>query len=205
MALMSAPATAGPVSTTAEHTLVARARVLEPGAWAEIYTAYYGLIYRYARARIFDDSIAEDVTSAVFLSALEGIRSYRERGRPLLAWLYAIARNTVADEQRRAVSRDRISDRLFPWRGSRDKSLGTVQSSPQLGSSADDPGTNVEQLDLWRTVNQLPEPQREVVVLRHFVGLSTPEIALAMHKKPSAVYSLEARALTTLRKKMAPG
>lgn len=58
----------------------------------------------------------------------------------------------------------------------------------------------VERLDLQQALGVLPESQREVIVLRHMVGLSTPEIAQTMGKSATAVYSLEARALLSLRR-----
>lgn len=182
-------------STRDEAGLVARARENDPAAWAEIYDRYSRPVYRYVRARVFDEAAAEDIASAVFLAALEGIGKYRERGRPLLAWLYVIARNTVADYQRKAVSRGRLRGRLPGFGGRKD-----LEFPPEeVASNAEDPGAAVERLDLRRAILGLPEAQREVIILRHFVGLATPEIAEAMKKKPAAIYSLEARALEKLR------
>jgi RNA polymerase sigma factor (sigma-70 family) len=57
----------------------------------------------------------------------------------------------------------------------------------------------VEDLDLRAAIQNLPEKQREALVLRFYVGLSTPEIAQLMGKQPAAVYSLQARAVASLR------
>ena len=84
-----------------EAELVGRAKARSPEAWTEIYNTHYRPIFRYVKARVFDETIAEDLTSAVFVGALKGIDSYRYRGRPLLAWLYRIARNVVAGHQRK--------------------------------------------------------------------------------------------------------
>lgn len=200
---MSDASNAGGRSTAAESALIARARAAEPAAWTEIYTLYHAFIYRYVRARVFEEATAEDLTSATFLAALHGIRSYRERGRPFLAWLYSIARHKVADHQRHAVYQRGIIARLLPWRDRETPAIADAPAEVDYGTDAGDPGAQVEQLDLRRAVALLPEAQREVVILRHFTGLSTPEIAAAMGKKPSAVYSLEARALASLREKLA--
>jgi DNA-directed RNA polymerase specialized sigma24 family protein len=45
----------------------------------------------------------------------------------------------------------------------------------------------------------LPDTQRDVLILRFFVGLTTPEIAQVMGKQTTAVYSLQARAVASLR------
>jgi len=180
-----------------EADLVWRAKRLDRTAWAEIYSAHERFIYRYVRARVFEEAVAEDLTSAVFLAALQSIGSYRDRGRPLLAWLYRLARNTVADHQRKLVGPRGMREWLSWGRPSQDGEQ--VQEPREAATSAGDPAEGIERLDLRQAIALLPERQREVVILRHFVGLSTPEIAAAIGKQPAAVYSLEARALASLR------
>ena len=177
-----------------EASLVARARENDSQAWAEIYDRYHRPVYRYVRARVFDEAAAEDLASAVFLAALQGIDRYRERGRPLLAWLYAITRHTVADHHRRTLGRGGLLGRLPGLGGRKDP-----ERPPEELAGGDDPAEAVGRLDLRQAISRLPDAQRDVVILRHFVGLSTPEIAGAMGKKPAAIYSLEARALENLR------
>ncbi len=67
-----------------EATLVDRAKARSPQAWTEIYSTHYPAIFRYAKARVFNDATAEDLASAVFVAALKGIDSYQYRGRPVL-------------------------------------------------------------------------------------------------------------------------
>jgi hypothetical protein len=100
-ALSSIEAARDSSPTRASDTaLIASARAGQPEAWAAIFDAYHPPIYRYVRARIFEEPVAEDLAADVFLAALDGIKRYRYRGRPLLAWLYGIARNVIAEHQR---------------------------------------------------------------------------------------------------------
>ena len=57
-------------------------------------------IFRYARLRLGDESRAEDATAEVFEHAFRSIESYEERGLPVRAWLFGIARNVVASHRR---------------------------------------------------------------------------------------------------------
>jgi DNA-directed RNA polymerase specialized sigma24 family protein len=50
--------------------LVDRAKGRSAEAWTAIYEAHYRPIYRYVRARLFDDEVAADVTSSVFVEAI---------------------------------------------------------------------------------------------------------------------------------------
>jgi len=196
-----------------EAGLVDRAKTRSPEAWTEIYTSHYAAIFRYAKARVFDETTAEDIASAVFVGALKGIDSYKYRGRPLLAWLYRIARNVVASYQRellvpRGESQKRSLDlaQRVIWhlmrRSRRDDVRAADHDPVSTGSSEADPAMMVERLDLRDALANLPANQREVVILRFLVGLSAQEVAEVIGKKPAAVYSLQARAILALREQL---
>jgi RNA polymerase sigma-70 factor (ECF subfamily) len=179
-------------------------------AWTEVYNQCYRPIYRYVHARVFDEAAAGDIASAVFAEAIASIGSYTYRGRPILAWLYRIARNLVADHQRKALrSRDggsfsafhlprRFAARLLARQKDGIDPVEEVAANGALG----DPAAMADHLDLRRGLAALPPAQREVLTLRYLVGLSTQEIAAVMGRQPAAVYSLHARALAALRKQM---
>jgi len=196
-----------------ESELVGRAKARSPEAWTEIYTSHHAAIFRYAKARVFDETTAEDLASTVFVGALRGIDSYRYRGRPLLAWLYRIARNVVASYQRellvpRGEGQKRSLDlaQRVIWhlmrRSRRDDVRAADHDPVSTGSSDADPAMMVERLDLRNALAKLPAMQREVVILRFLVGLSAQEVAEVIDKKPAAVYSLQARAILALREQL---
>src|SRR5947208_6034664 len=64
-------------------------------AFAELYRRYRRPVYRYVRART-DEVTAEDLTAQVFLKALRSAETFRGDGT-YRAWLFRIARNTVAN------------------------------------------------------------------------------------------------------------
>jgi len=78
-----------------ETRLVQRAKEGDPAAFAELYDRYQPAIYRYIFYRVDNTATAEDLTSEVFVRLVERIDRFRYQGRPLLAWLYTIARNLV--------------------------------------------------------------------------------------------------------------
>ena len=134
---------------------------------------------------MFEETAASDIASSVFVAAISGIRSYSYRGRPVLAWLYRIAHNLVGDYRRRALREKQQTD---------DRAVEDLHSR-----NGSDPAGMIEDLDLRAALQTLPDTQRDVLILRFFVGLSTPEIAEVMGKRPTAVYSLQARAVASLR------
>lgn len=195
-ALTGAPAAVDPH----EAQLVARAKERDPRAWDEIYGRNYPPIYRYVRARVFEDAAAEDLASAVFLAAVKGIGSYRYGKLPLLAWLYGIARNVVGSHQRDVFKHRPLSiGSVLELPG---RVFGQTPKREPVAPAAADPGSQVEQLDLREALAELPESQREVLVLKFFLGLDAKEIAGVVGKEPAAVYSLQARGLQALRRRL---
>lgn len=173
-----------------EALLVQRAKERSSSAWAQIYDASYQKLFRYCYARTGDTTTAADLTSRVFLEALEGIDRYVYRGRPLLAWLYRIARNVVSDYLH---AREREAKAL-------------AEAGSLLDPHAPNPASQVaDQADLLDALRRLTGDQQQVVVLRYYAGFTTAEIAQALERSERAVYSLEVRALAALRRALAPG
>lgn len=183
-----------------EADLVARAKERSQEAWDEIYTRHYPQIYRYVHARVFDATVAEDLASSVFLAAVKGMGSYRYQGQPLLAWLYRIAHNTVSSHHRttlrhRVVALSTVME--LPGR-----MFGQIAGRQAEGAAESDPGAGAERMDLREALTKLPRTQREVLLLKFFVGMDAKEIATVMGREPAAVYSLQARGLHALRRQL---
>jgi RNA polymerase sigma-70 factor, ECF subfamily len=60
-----------------------------------LYVHYYKPIFLFVLRRISDKELTADITSQVFLKALQGISKYTDQGVPFSAWLYRIAINEV--------------------------------------------------------------------------------------------------------------
>ena len=106
------------MSSSEEFTLVQRAKGGDPDAFAEIYDRCQPAIYRYIYYQVNDVATAEDLTGEVFVRLVEKIDRFTYRGRPLLAWLYTIARNLITDHRRRSgdgrIRKANRGGRLWP-------------------------------------------------------------------------------------------
>ena len=162
-----------------QAAFAARLRALDHGAWAELYDRHHAQIWRYSYGRTGSRDAADDVAAQAFAEALSSIHRYRDKGRPILAWLYVIARNLAAKQLRRTQT-DAPVTHVEPSGGSPEERLDGMVLADALG--------------------RLTNDQREVVVLRFYSGYSTREIAAAMRKREAAVYSLEVRAIAALRR-----
>jgi RNA polymerase sigma-70 factor (ECF subfamily) len=169
----------------AQRELVKLAKQRDSAAWSTIYAQHYDSVFRYLFGRIGRKEEAEDLASQVFLEALRSIDSYADRGKPLAAWLFGIARN-LANNQFRSTRRRGETDSL----DEADVEDGTAV----IGD------LRAESLDLIAGINELTKEQRETLVLRFYVGLSAKEVGLVIGKTEQAVYALQVRALAALRR-----
>ena len=165
-----------------ESALVAELKDRLPDAWTSLYDAHYRQLYRYAFARVGDRETAEDIAATVFSRALTAIDSYRCTGRPLLAWLYGIARNVLSEHRRRPAA--------LPWRPEGREESGTDSDAVRF----------VDSIDLRDALAHLTADQREAIILRYVVGLSAREAGAVLGRPEGAVYSLQSRALAALRR-----
>ena len=153
---------------------------------ASLYDEYFDKIVRYIYMRIGDKNEAEDLAGEVFLKALESLKSYKERGIPMQAWLYRIAHNVSVDHLRK---RGRIA---------------TVPIDDVLVESREDPVTTAEKSIEMERVNKamqkLTTEQREVVRLRFFGDLSSKEVGAMLSKSDGAVREMQRAAIERLRR-----
>ena|SRR5690242_10257877 len=160
---------------------VARAKEGDQEALRFLYVSYSHNIYGYVRSIVRDDHEAEDITQHVFAKLMTRIGRYDDRGVPFFAWLLRLARNVAIDHLR--------TNRLTPTENVLD---------PDTSSSDD--------LDRAETVRSalatLPEEQRQVVILRHVIGLTPGEIADRMGRSEGSIHGLHHRGRRALQREL---
>jgi len=157
---------------------VARAKAGDRDALGFLYMRYANNVYGYVHSIVRDDHDAEDVTQQVFAKLITALPKYQERGVPFFAWLLRIARNVAID------------------------SLRSSHPVPD-DAKADDSAIYADDPDLALAVREalatLPPEQREVVLLRHLVGLSPGEIADRLGRTEASIHGLHHRGRRSLR------
>ncbi len=131
-----------------DDELIERTRT-DPAAFGLLYRRYLDQLYRYAFARVGNNAAAEDLTSQVFLAALEGLAHYQGRGR-FPAWLFSIARRKIADHyrgQRPQASLDLAADLAAPGA---DPLAETLRGEEMEGLKAQLAGLREDELELLR-------------------------------------------------------
>ncbi len=155
------------------------------------------LVLRYCRGRLgrSDRSSvsADDVAQEVLLAVLTALPTYRVQGRPFLAFVYGIAAHKVIDAHRAATR-------------NRSDSVAEVPDTVVVSDGPEHRALQVEfATQMAQLLDQLPDKQREILVLRVVVGLSAEETAEAVGSTPGAVRVAQHRALARLRRSMPEG
>ncbi|MDT3415665.1 RNA polymerase sigma-70 factor (ECF subfamily) [Brevibacillus aydinogluensis] len=163
------------------------AEYYESRDFTELYDEYFDRVNRYLRCRVQNPWDADDLTTTVFLKALEKFDQY-SRTSPFASWIFRIAHNTYVDFMRK--------NREFP-----------VDQDDLLGGEPDDTWqperqalTNEEIRLLRDRLDKLTQDQRDVLTLRYFADLKISQVAEVLGKTESSVKMISYRALHQLQK-----
>jgi len=159
---------------------VARAKEGDREAVRFLYLRYADNVYGYVRSIVRDDYEAEDVTQHVFAKLMTVIGKYEERDVAFSAWIIRVARNVAVDHMRQR--------RPIPSEDVREQHVHDEGETSQHRSLA-----------LRDALKMLPDEQREVLVLRHLVGLSPGEIAGRLGRTEPSIHGLHHRGRGALR------
>jgi RNA polymerase sigma-70 factor (ECF subfamily) len=161
---------------------VNRAKQGDQEALRFLYIRYADNVYGYVASLLHDDHEAEDVTQHVFAKLMTVLPKYEPREVPFSAWILRVARNVAVDHmrRRRAIPCDEVRE-LEP-----DEETGSLRTT-----------------SLTEALATLPAEQREVLVLRHLVGLTPGEIAERMGKTEPSIHGLHHRGRGALQAALA--
>ena len=163
---------------------VTRAKAGDQEALRFLYVSYADNVYGYVRSIVRDDYEAEDVTQHVFAKLVVVLPKYEQRSVPFAAWILRVARNVAVDHMR--------ARRAIP-----------CEEVRELDERKDFGDSQQTSIALREALETLPEEQREVIVLRHLVGLSPGEIAGRMGKSEPSIHGLHHRGRGALRTTLA--
>ena len=147
-----------------------------------LYVRYAPDVQRFVNSLVKDHHEAEDITQNIFAKLMKAINKYEPREVPFAAWIMRVARNAALDHLR--------ARRAVPTEEVRLTDGGQAQIGQERGR------------DLRLALQELPEDQREVLILRHIAGLSPVEIAATLNKSESSVHGLHHRGRRTLQTKL---
>ncbi|MCB2195822.1 MAG: sigma-70 family RNA polymerase sigma factor [Bacteroidetes bacterium] len=128
-------------------------------------------VYTYILLMVKNEHLAHDIFQDTFIKVVKSLKSgkYQENGK-FISWVVRIAHNLIIDhfrkeKQMKTYSNDEYEMDIFNSSKFSDKTVEEDLINDQIMS------------DVRALVEFLPDEQKEVIVLRHFMGLSFKEIA----------------------------
>ena len=140
-------------------------------AFDELLNRYKEKLYTYIYMIVQNREQAEDIFQDTFTKVIYTIRQgrYNESGR-FLGFLYRVAHNLIVDIYRQEQMAQVISPTEAGYDLFNDKNLSEASIEEQL--------THQQTLaEVRRLIDHLPAPQREMVVMRYYRGMSFKDIA----------------------------
>jgi len=181
----------GSVMERSDEQLVAAARGGEVSAFEELTARHREAAWRVAFRLLGNEEEAFDACQDVFVKAWRLLPTERFSDTHFRGWIYRLTLN---------LCRDRLRARR------RHLKLFVPLSDDTAGVPHPDPlkvwETRVWSEEVRRAVESLPEAQRSVVILRHYEGLTTKEIAETLSVPHVTVRVRLSRAMAALRKKL---
>ena len=173
--------------------LVELARKGDSEAFGLLYDHYQPSVYRFLFYRTRSTTLAEDLTSETFFRALRSMQSFRWQGKDFGAWLMTIARNLATDHFKAGRTRlEMTTEDMSPH----DDATEGPESMVLAGLTNE---------ILLKALTELPDEQRDCLVMRFLQGMSIAETAAVLGRSDGAVKQLQLRGVRNLAKLMPEG
>ena len=155
-------------------------------AWSRLYASVSGQMLGYLRVQGAREP--EDLVGETFLQLARNIKTFEGDEAGFRSWAFTVAHNRLIDE-RRALKRRPTTPIPDPVE--------------LLGGDVEHEAVELATTREIRAIlDELPELQRDVLVLRFVGGFTIEEIARTLRRKPGAVKALQRRGIARLEKRL---
>lgn len=151
-------------------------------------------VFDYINMMVKDRDVADDIFQETFIRVLRFVKEgrYTENGK-FLSWVLRIAHNQVIDHFRQKKQQNNISEGEAGYDLLNNKKFSDTTVEDKMVSA------QIE-ADVRRLVDHLPPEQKEVVMMRYYMGLSFKEIAEQTEVSINTALGRMRYALINLRK-----
>ena len=170
-----------------EQLPVSSARAGEPAAWDTLFRRYQLPLYVYVFELIRDEQAGLDIVQETFITAVKHIGGLREDGK-FGGWIFGIAHQKILQRWRKKGGHEVLFDEI-------------PESPDEFENSPDHLLIRQEsEAEFMNLLEQLPPPQRSVLLLHFVEDFSLEEIARITETQLGTVKSRMHYAKKTLRK-----
>ncbi len=177
-----------------DQELVARFIQGDQSSIEQLIIRHKNKVYSYIYLVVRNQQLAEDIFQDTFIKVIKSLlqAKYHDDGK-FVSWVMRIAHNLIIDHFRKEKQLNVISN---------DSNEVSIFNSKKLSEINIEESIIDDQIsaDVRKLINFLPEDQKEVVILRHYVGLSFKEIAETTNVSINTALGRMRYALINLRK-----
>lgn len=189
-----------PAEGSGDVALLARAAAGDERALGLLYDRHGATVYALARAIVKDGADAEDVVATTFSQAWRGAAGFDAARGSVSGWLCTIARTRALDLLRSRKRRARAEESAA---AGDEAGLALPLAAPAPAPDATAEHAETREL-VARSLATLPEPQRRVIEMAYFGGLSQSDIAAELSEPLGTVKTRMRAGLEKLRRALAP-
>ena len=185
-----------------EEKLIERLKRRDEAAFNELVRVYQGKIFRLVFRMLGDKAEAEDLAQEVFVTVFKSIDGFRGDSK-LSTWLYRVATNHCKNRIKYLNRRARGQKKELDEIADRDAiESGTMSTSAQVHRPDDMATAKQTESIVQRALGELPDDQRELVVLRDIENMTYEEIQDVTGLPEGTVKSRLHRARLALQKRV---
>ena len=183
-----------------DSSLVTRAAGGDERALGELYDRYGGMAYSLACAVVGEHADAEEVVADAFAQVWRSAAGFDPARGSVAAWIATICRTRALDLVRSRKRRARVLEEAAVVSDEGE----TLVLAPSIQSA--DRGAELTETSaiVRKSLGELPEPQRRVIELAYFGGLSQSEIAEQLSEPLGTVKTRMRAGMEKLRQALRP-
>jgi len=187
-----------------DEVLVVRYQSGDRAALAILVRRHQGPLYNFALRNVRERTAAEDIVQEAFVRVAQSAGDFKADAR-FTTWVYTIVRNLCIDQLRKAVHRrHRSLDEARRGDEGEGPTLGEQTADTQVRADVERTAAATELRDrIAAAVEELPQEQREVYLMREVSNLRFREIADVMGIPENTVKSRMRYALERLQEALA--
>jgi len=181
-------------SRYSDHELVIQFISGEQSSFEILINRHKDKVYTYIFLMVKNNQLAEDIFQETFIKVIKSLHAgkYKENGK-FISWVVRIAHNLIIDhfrkeKQMKTFSSDDYENDVFNSMRFSERTIEETIIQDQI------------EADLRKMVECLPQEQKEVILLRHYLDLSFKEIAEQTNVSINTALGRMRYALINLRK-----
>ena len=170
----------------------------DPDSFKKIYDYFFDRIYRFIFLKVYNSHDAEELTGDVLFKVYNNLSKIKGDSLSINAWVYKIAGNCVIDffRKNKKISGQKSIDEMLE----NSEDIFAVSEDYILKESLFlKKELGFENEGLLSMINNLPENQKNILLLRFVEDLDYPSISAMLGKKENALRALLFRALQNLK------